>query len=97
MKRLVLFCCFSAIARDPFNYVEGYHSFVCTSMGSLHNRCIVAQIILDGVAYTVKKGDRVQGYLVVALTSQGVTLKDVQGDLLYLEIGLKKGPSTCVS
>ncbi len=101
MKKLVLFCCFVAYGRDPFNYEPGYHRFVCISMGSVldryQDRCIVAQIVLDGITYTVKQGDRVANYTVVALSHEGVTLKDDRGNLLFLELRIKKGPSTCVS
>ncbi len=97
MKRLLALCCFFAQARDPFSCANDYHTFVCTSMGSVGNRCIVAQIVLDGVAYTVRQGDRVGEYLVVALSDQGVSLKDAEGNGYFLELLTKKGPSTCVS
>ncbi len=86
MKWLFFLCCFGAYARDPFSYSGDYHRFVCTSVGSVHNRCIVAQIVLDGVAYTVKYGDRVGLYEVVALSHSGVTLKDAQGGLWYIGV-----------
>ena len=66
-------------------------------MGMVGSRCVLAQISLDGIVYTVKEGDKVGNDLVVALSRQGVSLKDAEGNVRFLELWTKKGPSTCVS
>lgn len=89
-KFFLLFCCLGAQARDPFQYGEGYHCFVCISVGSINDCCIVAQIILDGVAYTVQQGDCVGDYSVVALSHEGVMLQDPKGVFYFLKLDKKR-------
>lgn len=95
MKRLFVLCCFVTYGRDPFSYAHGYHRLVCTSIGSVNGRCVVAHLMLDGVLYAVQKGNSLGSLLVVTLSERGVVLKDAAGCVSFVEI--KKSPSTCVS
>ncbi len=91
-QKLIVLCCFFSYGRDPFYYADGHHMLVCTSLGGIHNRCIVAQILLDGVMYQVKEGDTIGDYTVVALSMHGVSLQEGDGTIRVLELSSKKGP-----
>jgi hypothetical protein len=95
MKKLLMLFCLVVQARDPFQYGDGYHCLMCISVGSINDHCIVAQVILDGVAYTVKQGDLVESYSVVSLSQQGVMLRDPKGGLYFLELAKKRPFNLC--